>query len=95
MVCLSTGPRLRNPGMALPEAPPAEPGRGAPERHRGRGSRGSGSQGELTRQLSGILSRRPLHRGRCWAPQPSLLSNFREKLIKRFKRLVNYNSRST
>lgn len=99
---------MRNCGMAPPKALLAEHGRGATERHRGWGSWGSqgswgsggplphsGSQEEPTTLLSGILSRCPLHRGRCCAPQPSLLSNFREKLIKHFKRLVNYNSRST
>lgn len=29
--------------------------------------------------------------GEAWASQPTLLSNFGEKLIKRFKRLLNYN----
>lgn len=37
----------------------------------------------------------PTALGEACAPQPTLLSNFREKLIKHFKRPANYNFRST
>lgn len=51
--------------------------------------------GDHHQLLLGILWRCPLHRARRVCRSQSSLSNFREKLIKPFKRLANYNFRST
>lgn len=81
---MSTVPRLRNPEAMLGQ--------------QGRWSCCRSPRSSLS--LPGGAALRPPVKvptalGEACAPQPTLLSNSREKLIKRFKRLLNYSFRST